>query len=134
MIVRFAFILGGLLVGIWVYVFTADRLNTVVPAPFDYLFIPAFYLQLLAAAIFEPILPAWAVEPIRGICVRLPFLSEWGAAIVYLLPGVFLVTIGLFFRRNKTNLASATGQPNVPIMVANDDQRQRSPSADQPGS
>lgn len=129
---RLAIILGTSLCVIWLYIFVADQIWTAVPSANGGFLAPAFYLQLIPGMVLTPVLPEWAVDPIRGICVNLPLLSVSGSAVVYLLPGICVLIAGLYPRHDRTKQASKRQETRLPDQVANADQRQ-TPPADKPG-
>jgi hypothetical protein len=125
-------VFGKVLCVIWVYIFVANQIpiNSAVVEVFR---IPAFFLQLVPGMVLKPVLPEWALDPIRGICVSLPQLSVSGAAVVYLAPGICLVIAGLYSRHGKTKRASESQQSESPNMAAAASQPQSPPVADKLG-
>ena len=96
---RFLFIVGVVLIAIWVYVFAAFWIHDNFTSDWaDYFCTPAFYLLVFSAGFLRSCLPQWAVSHIYGICIDLPMLSPWGTVLVYLVPGVLFTAGSIYFR------------------------------------
>jgi hypothetical protein len=106
-------VFGKVLCVIWVYIFVANQIpiNSAVVEVFR---IPAFFLQLVPGMVLKPVLPEWALDPIRGICVSLPQLSVSGAAVVYLPPGICLVIAGTARRSGHQRVSNRNRQTWLP--------------------